>query len=184
MLRLRARTDATARAKNGSPPQATTGVARRSSTHGRRTAPRACETGAPGIMSDMASANVTAASGSETQNRRVASTCSALGASSSEATLGSSAIPHRGHTPGVALTTSGCIGQTNVAPIGCGAGGALASVAGGRYLAVSCVNFFRHPSQQKTNARPSCSVRHRAVATSTFMPQTTSRSGDRSWGIS
>ena len=48
---------------------------------------------------------------SDHRNRRVMSTSSSFGCSSSETFTGSSAIPQIGHEPGPFCRTSGCIGQ-------------------------------------------------------------------------
>ena len=64
-----------------------------------------------------------------TQNLRVMSRSSESSSSASGwIDLGSDAMPHLGHAPGLSLCTSGCIGQTyvsalSVPPAGCGSTG-------------------------------------------------------------
>src|SRR4051794_15569851 len=110
MFRCRETIDAAARTKNGQPHQRTTGVAKASSIHGSH-----------GFIASLCMPNISdmprKSSGIEkirlmTKRRRMSSS-SAFGASSSDAVIGSSAIPQIGQTPGLSLTTSGCMGQVN-----------------------------------------------------------------------
>ena len=64
----------------------------------------------------------------ETHSRRVKSTSSGFGASSSEGVSGSSAMPQMGQAPGIASRICGCIGQVHMAPAGALAGVGGASV--------------------------------------------------------
>ena len=86
------------------------------------------------------------ASTADSQNRLVKSISSGLGASSSDGSSGSSAMPQIGHVPGFSRRISGCIGHVHIAP-----GEARGSGRGvsDRYLAGSAVNFARHPALQK-----------------------------------
>src|SRR5437764_14839579 len=108
MFRCRETIDAAARTKNGQPHQSTTGVASASSIQASH-----------GFIDNACIQNISdmprSSSGMEkirliTKRRRMSSS-SAFGASSSEAVIGSSAIPQIGHTPGLSLTTSGCMGH-------------------------------------------------------------------------
>ena len=55
------------------------------------------------------------------RKRRRKSTSSGFGPASSAGTpIGSSAMPHFGHSPGASRTISGCIGQVYCVPFGTG----------------------------------------------------------------
>ena len=111
MLRLRRATEAAPRSRNGQPAQTTTGVARTSSSHWMVRADSTSASGRPGRTSDIPSARTTAVGAIDQRRRRVMSTSSGLGASSSATMRGSSAMPQIGQAPGPSRTTSGCIGQ-------------------------------------------------------------------------
>src|SRR5579871_393407 len=103
-------TDAQPRWKNGQPPQRTTGLASKSSSHANPPPEIKRCTGMPGSMPAIAIPSSGAVSAKLTQNRRVMSRSSGL--SSSAATVrGSKAIPQIGQCPGPSRTISGCIGQ-------------------------------------------------------------------------
>src|SRR5258706_15587133 len=113
MLVLRLTIDAHPRWKNGQPPQSTTGVASRSSSHGRHQFHGDAMNRCGESMLPMAIARSGAGGARLIQNRRVMSRSSGL--SSSTVTLrGSSAMPHIGQFPGSVLTISGCIGQADL----------------------------------------------------------------------
>ncbi len=98
------------RTKNGAPPHSTTGVASASCSHGIQGVSKAWRR--EGAIPPIAMSSSGRASAALIQNRRVMSTSSGLGASSSGTARGSRAMPQIGHSPGPAFTTSGCIGQT------------------------------------------------------------------------
>ena len=118
MFGLRFTTDAQARAKNGAPPQSTTGVASTSWSQARRRGETACWSGWPGIRSDMAIARSGTVRASPTQSRRVMSRSSGFTSSASVTIRGSSAMPQIGQAPGPGRTISGCIGQTHSVRVG------------------------------------------------------------------
>ena len=126
MLRLRVRTEAQPRTKNGQPHQSTTGVASTSCSHtdtcgGTRSLTQLSRS--PPISSRTTGiVNAT-----PIQNRRVMSSSSALGPVSAVTMTGSRAIPQIGHAPGPGWRICGCIGQVYSAtsPVGCPAGWAL-----------------------------------------------------------
>ena len=68
---------------------------------------------------------------------------SGFGVSSGEASRGSRAMPHSGHSPGASRSTSGCIGQVQTARRPAPSGGA-AFAAGG-----SPTKRPRQPAEQK-----------------------------------
>jgi hypothetical protein len=80
-----------------------------------------------------------------TQVRRVKSTSSGFGPSSSEGSSGSSAIPHIGQVPGPSCRICGCIGQVQIAP-GVASGCARAPP---RKASGSARNLLRQPALQK-----------------------------------
>src|SRR5271165_428050 len=118
MFVLRLTSDAHPRWKNGQPHHRTTGVARRSSSHGSaedlptltpftdHSPMNECGQ----IMLPMAIASSGAVSTRLTQKRRVMSRSSEL-SSSTVTVRGSSAMPQIGQLPGSDRTISGCIGQ-------------------------------------------------------------------------
>ena len=117
MLGLRWRMDCAQRWKKGQAAQSTTGVLKANSSQVRTVG---------GMMSrympPMASSSVAALNGSVHQKRRRKSVSSGFSSSSSEGSIGSSAMPHSGHVPGPSCTISGCIGQVYCVPGGaCGA---------------------------------------------------------------
>jgi len=111
MLRLCVTTDCQPRTKKGQPPQRTTGAASMSSIHSRAvTFSRPTTSGI--AMPPISRARSGAVSTTPIQKRRVMSTSSALGPSSSATgSRGSSAMPHLGQLPGPTWRTSGCIGH-------------------------------------------------------------------------
>ena len=110
MFGLRLTIEAQPRAKKGSPPQRTTGVARASSIQTAARPEKRCESGWPGIISDIAMRRSGAERARHTQNLRLMSSSSGL-VSSPVAIIGSRAIPQIGQLPGLSRTISGCIGQ-------------------------------------------------------------------------
>ena len=70
MFRLRLTREAHPRVKNGQPPQSTTGVAKSNCTQVRRRAEKACCTGWPGSISDIASSKSGTVRSRLSQNRR------------------------------------------------------------------------------------------------------------------
>src|SRR2546427_624323 len=78
MFRLRLTIDAHPRAKNGQPPQRTTGVARTSCSQAMSRPDSACRSGWPGSMSPITNASNGTLSATLTQNRRVMSFSSAF----------------------------------------------------------------------------------------------------------
>ena len=111
MLGLRFTTDAQPRSKKGRPAHSTTGVAQTSWIQFDTDRLTTAVTWVPTTISAIASRNTGNPNPAPIQNRRVMSSSSGLGGSSGETVLGSRAIPHSGQLPGVACTTSGCIGQ-------------------------------------------------------------------------
>ena len=110
MFRLRVTSDCQPRAKNGQPPQSTTGVARTSWVQSHAAGPSAATR--PGAsISPIASASTGTVSARLTQKRRVMSTSSWFGPSSAVTSSGSSAMPHFGQLPGPTRRTSGCMGH-------------------------------------------------------------------------
>ena len=140
MFGLRFATDAHARWKNGQPAQSTTGVAKANCT---QIASLAGSNGEPRWLA-ISSTNTGTASARPTQNRRVMSRNSWLGAASADTSTGSSAMPQIGQLPGPICRTSGCIGQVYVAPPF--AGGAA---CGFKYRSGSAANLVRQPAPQK-----------------------------------
>src|SRR5262245_386122 len=132
MFALRFTSDAHARSKNGHPAQNTTGVARIKPTQ-LISAPYAMVYRPPSAMSAIVIAKIGAVRIAPTRKRRSMSTSSGFGASDSETTRGSSAIPQIGHGPGTGLTISGCIGHVYSAPAvgrGGGTGGGIGRLDG------------------------------------------------------
>ena len=97
--------------KNGQPPQSTTGVASNHCTQFLVEPLRICESDKPGTISAMAKSMTRREGPREIQNRLVMSSSSGFRSSSSETTLGSSAIPQILQAPGCVSSTSGSIGQ-------------------------------------------------------------------------
>ena len=113
MLGDRFRIDDHPRLKNGRAAQSTIGVARINSIQIAVRCPTQSRTGMPTI-SPIASMMSGTAAAELIHMRRVKSTNSPLG--SSEGTIGSSAMPQIGHSPGASRTISGCIGQVYCEP--------------------------------------------------------------------
>jgi hypothetical protein len=64
--------------------------------------------------------------------------------------IGTSGMPHFGHEPGPSWTTSGCIGQVYLPPIGAAAAAGDAAVCSCfTYRAGSALNFCAQPLLQK-----------------------------------
>src|SRR5579871_1010428 len=167
MFQRRFGSEASARAKKTSPPQATTTAARIACAQA---------TQAPSIPA-IASAISGTVSAALTQNLRDMSRSSGFSSGPAPGRRGSSAIPQIGQAPGRSLCTSGCIGQIQsptIAPA-CAPGIACAGIAcparPSRTARGSCSNFWRHPAQQKWYVRPSNSARSGA-ARATSIPQT------------
>ena len=110
MFRLRVRTEAQPRTKNGHPPHSTTGVARTSWIQLEAVAETAsCKAG---IRSRPIAKTTTGMdSATPTQKRRVMSRSSSDGPVSAVTMTGSRAMPQIGHAPGPGCRISGCIGQ-------------------------------------------------------------------------
>ena len=100
IFKRRAVSERQPRAKNGSPPHATTGVASSNCHH-------AAPPPTP-LMAMTTSGNVSAAL---RRSRRVMSASSGLSSSPGCATSGSNAIPHNGQSPGASVRICGSIGQ-------------------------------------------------------------------------
>src|SRR5262245_31873286 len=111
----------------------------------------------PGTMSSIATANTGNPSAVPIQKRRVMSTSSGLGASSTDTATGSNAMPQMGHVSGRSLTHSGCIGQVDRAAVAMGETAFSswseqqegAAGAEFRYCPGLAWNFRRHDSLQK-----------------------------------
>src|SRR5262252_121513 len=133
--------DAHIRSKNGRPHQSTTGIDSHSSTQLIAPTPKRCISAPPVAISPIVNRNTGMVQTTPTQKRRVISTSSGLGVSMSSAdatsSIGSSAIPHFGHAPGLSLMTSGSIGHVHVVVRG------SSLVAGGGRLGAS--DFFSPP---------------------------------------
>jgi hypothetical protein len=110
MFGVRVAIDRQPRTKKGQPAHSTTGVPKASPIQfaARMSMKRPMP---PPIMSAIAMRKTGAPNTSASQKRRVMSTSSGFGASSSVTTRGSSAIPQIGQAPGWSRTISGCIGQ-------------------------------------------------------------------------
>ena len=115
MLGERLTSDAQNRRKNGSAAHSTTGVASTSSIQLSTCAPSQPRKSSP-TTSPIDSTRIGALSAAETISRRVKSTSSGLGPSSSDATIGSSAMPQIGQSPGPSCTICGCIGHVYLVP--------------------------------------------------------------------
>jgi len=106
MFGWRLRIERTQRTKNGQPAHSTTGALSTSSSQVRRPT---------GIASkrcpNIASTSTTTVNGSVHQNRRRKSISSGFSSSSIDGSIGSSAMPQIGQSPGASRTISGCIGQ-------------------------------------------------------------------------
>src|SRR5205807_498704 len=107
MFGLRLTSEAQKRSKNGQPPHSTTGVARRNSTKFRT----ASERGKPSFSPNMESSKIGSDKAALTQNRRRIESYSGSASTSANTSIGSSAIPHFGQTPGPICTISGSMGQ-------------------------------------------------------------------------
>src|SRR4249920_2223958 len=128
MFGLALTNDAHMRSKNGRPHHRTTGIASANPTQLKTPAPGRCISAPPDTMSPIVSRKTGAPSTTPIQKRRVMSTSSGFGASASAprfVIIGSSAMPHFGHAPGLSLTTSGCMGHVYrvLGDLGPGAGG-------------------------------------------------------------
>jgi hypothetical protein len=124
MLRLRLFSDARPRSKNGQPPHRTTGVAKASCSHTEVRIGSQCH---PSSSEPIARTNSGSDKAALTQKRRLMSTSSGFGPSSSVGISGSSAIPQIGQLPGPTWRISGCIGQVQIAPSGTLAGAAASA---------------------------------------------------------
>ena len=127
MFRLRLAIDCAARAKNGQPPQTTTGAASAASISGRARPWARCRTKATGSAWAIAIAISGAVRTAAVQKRRDMSRSSGVSCSApSRVTVrGSSAMPQIGQLPGRSRTISGCMGQVHSAAApgrGAGAG--------------------------------------------------------------
>ena len=107
MFGLRRTSEAQKRSKNGQPPQSTTGVAKTNSIALRAPGANRNPSASPNIERT-STGNDNAAL---TQNRRRIESYSGSASTSAKTSIGSSAIPHFGHTPGPICTISGSIGQ-------------------------------------------------------------------------
>jgi len=105
----RLRSDATNRCQNGHAAHSTTGEASSSSIHPNH-GPSHIWKLSP-TSSPIDSTRIGTLSAALTISRRVKSTSSGLGPSSSDAITGSSAMPQIGQNPGPSCTICGCIGQ-------------------------------------------------------------------------
>jgi hypothetical protein len=115
MLRLRLLSEAPPRSKNGQPPHRTTGVASASCTHTEFLIDSHCQ---PNNSAPIARARRGTERTALIHKRRLMSTSSGLGPSSSVDISGSSAMPQIGQLPGPIWRICGCIGQIQIAPSG------------------------------------------------------------------
>ena len=111
MLRLRLRTEAQPRLKNGSPHQTVTGEASANSAQTDTVDGTIRSHASPGICPAIASTTSGTVKTAPIQNRRRMSISSGLGWSAALTVIGSSAMPQTGQSPGPSWTISGCIGQ-------------------------------------------------------------------------
>ena len=122
MFGCRVLIDAQPRSKNGQPAHHTTGVEHtrpsqliavidETSMARSPTNTVECHAGNIPSMSAIVRRNTGTPRAAAIHNRRVMSTSSGFGPSSSETVIGSRAIPHLGHAPGPCCTISGCIGH-------------------------------------------------------------------------
>ena len=119
MFRLRLITDLTPRRKNGQPAHRMTGDPRMSSSHSVVRSPRMSRTKPSPTKGPMVSTRSGTVSTTPTQKRRLKSTSSGFGPwSSAGIPMGSSAMPHFGHSPGSSRMISGCMGQVYWLPLG------------------------------------------------------------------
>ena len=107
MFGLRFMSDAQKRSKNGQPPHSTTGVAKINSSMLRTL----CESRNPSASPNIESTRTGRDNAALTQKRRRIESYSGSASTSAETSIGSSAIPHFGHTPGPICTISGSMGQ-------------------------------------------------------------------------
>jgi hypothetical protein len=148
MFGLRLTIEAQPRSKKGQPAQSTTGVEKTSAIQLLTCGSIRPPSPMPRSMSPIASRKTGSPSAAPIQKRRVMSTSSGFGRSSSVAVRGSSAMPQIGQLPGPFLTISGCMGHvySTSSPAGIiGAGFA----AGLRYDSGSFLNRTRHDGLQK-----------------------------------
>ena len=101
-----------ARSKNGQPAQSTTGVAQHQADPVRHAhVEPSAQAHARAPCRPSRARTPAAPEHAAIQNRRVMSTSSGFGPSSSVTVRGSSAMPQIGHAPGASRTISGCIGH-------------------------------------------------------------------------
>ena len=124
ILRLRVTSEVQPRSKNGLPPHRTTGLAIANWTQPQVRSEANPSSGRPGMRSAMAMTKTGRLRTRLTQNRRVMSTSSGLGASSRITVVGSSAMPQSGQSPGSSRKISGCMGQVYRVSVACSAGAA------------------------------------------------------------
>ena len=110
MFRFIVRNDFAPRTRNGQPAHRITGVPSANSIHSTRRSPIHSRTGRPssGPMVRTSSGTVSAA---PMAKRRRKSISSGFGPASAVGTIGSSAMPQIGQSPGPSWTISGSIGQ-------------------------------------------------------------------------
>ncbi len=113
MLRWRVTIEVQPRWKNGQPAHSTIGAVSASCSQGFIAGGT---NWTPSISETIEIASSGMVSTPATHSRRVKSTSSGLGASSSEGSSGSSPMPQIGQVPGPSRRISGCIGQVHIAP--------------------------------------------------------------------
>ena len=112
MFRFMVRNEFTPRMKNGQPDHRMTGVAKTSSSHSDVRSPSSSMKNVNPTNGPIASTRSGTVRTVPTQNRRVKSTSSGFGPSSSRLIVsGSSPMPQIGHDPGPGWRTCACIGQ-------------------------------------------------------------------------
>ena len=111
MFGLIFRNDAQQRLNTGQPAQSTTGVAIASWSQCASPRGIAWPRSRPSRWSPITQTSSGSESAALTQKRQVMSRSSSLGRSSTLTTLGSSAMPQIGQSPGPTCSISGCIGQ-------------------------------------------------------------------------
>src|SRR3990167_4214722 len=110
IFRLRRITEAAPRSKKGYPPHKTTGVAKKNSIQFTNFIGNILSKGLPGSISKKARMTIGSERNKLTQNRRDRSRYSLFSAET-EASVGSSDMPHLGQSPGLSDRTSACMGQ-------------------------------------------------------------------------
>ena len=113
MLRWRVTIDVQPRRKKGHPAHSTIGAVSASCAQGLIAGGTTWMSSISATIEIVSSGTVSAAA---THVRRVKSTSSGLGASSSDGSSGSSAMPQIGQVPDPSLRICGCIGQVQMAP--------------------------------------------------------------------